>query len=457
MTETLSAPRLGPVPDQGQRLSDAEFGHLLARFAPFERAPWLAVAVSGGADSMALALLADRWAQARGGAVTAVTVDHRLRPESSAEAAQVGAWLAARGIAHRVLPWDGPKPVAGIQAAARAARRALLASWCRREGVLHLLLAHHRDDQNETIILRLARHSGPDGLAGMAAVVELPDLRLLRPLLGVARDRLRATLRAMGQAWIEDPSNDDKRFMRVRIRAALARLEAEGLDAAKLVAAIDGLGGDRAAREGRVAALLARAAAIYPEGFAVLDPVALRAAEREESRAALARAILAIGGNVYAPRSNRLERLHHALLDGAMTGGRTLGGCTLVPWRGLALIAREPAAAAGDVAIERPGAYLFDNRFVVTVAGHGPFAGVRLAALGEEGWRQVVAAEPVVRRNPLPSQVRSSLPAVWDLDGVLGVPHLLYRRRGADPDSVAIVSAMFRPRHPLAGSGFSAF
>ncbi|MGE0725158.1 MAG: tRNA lysidine(34) synthetase TilS, partial [Alphaproteobacteria bacterium] len=137
----------------------------MARLGPWERSPRLAVAVSGGPDSLALTLLADGWARARGGAVLALTVDHGLRPEAAAEAATVAAWLGARGIAHATLEWSGPRPMAAIQAAARAARLDLLAAACREAGILHLLLAHHRQDQAETASLRGARGSGTDGRA----------------------------------------------------------------------------------------------------------------------------------------------------------------------------------------------------------------------------------------------------------------------------------------------------
>ena len=125
----------------------------------------------------------------------------------AAEARQTAAWLAARGITSRILAWEGPKPAAGIQAAARAARYALLEAACREAGLLHLLLAHHALDLAETTLIRAERGSGATGLAGMAAVRERPGLRLLRPLLGVMPDRLRATLRELGQPWLEDPSN----------------------------------------------------------------------------------------------------------------------------------------------------------------------------------------------------------------------------------------------------------
>ena len=167
-------------------------------------------------------------ARSRGGRIIALTVDHRLRPEAAAEAAQVAAWLGARGIAHRTLVRRGRR-----RAATSRLRRATRAIDCSRNfapapGVLHLLTAHHREDQGETLLLRLARGSGLDGFAAIAAVSERAACRVLRPLLGVARARLAATLAAMGQPWIEDPSNLDPAYARVRLRRAAAVLAARG-------------------------------------------------------------------------------------------------------------------------------------------------------------------------------------------------------------------------------------
>ncbi|MEK9646358.1 MAG: tRNA lysidine(34) synthetase TilS, partial [Alphaproteobacteria bacterium] len=171
-------------------LTQHDFSERLDRLGPFETAPHIAVAVSGGADSMALLLLAAAWAADRSGRVTALTVDHGLRAEAAAEAAEVARRCRARGIACETMRWDGDKPATGIQEAARSARYDLMTGWCRDRAVAHLLVAHHAGDQAETFLYRMGRGSGADGLAGMPAAVVRAGVRLLRPLLDVAPERL---------------------------------------------------------------------------------------------------------------------------------------------------------------------------------------------------------------------------------------------------------------------------
>src|SRR5437763_791231 len=219
MISPLPAPRSRSAPRRRRSVSAAEpampaapltLGELsaaLAAIGGFEAKPLIAVAVSGGPDSLALAILADRWAREHGGQLVALTVDHRLRRESADEVRTVGGWLAARGLAHHALVWTDPKPASGIQEAARAARYRLLAGWCREQGCLHLLTAHHREDQAETYLIRGRAGSGVDGLAGMSAVREMAGVRLVRPLLAVPKARLVARLAAERQAFLSDPSN----------------------------------------------------------------------------------------------------------------------------------------------------------------------------------------------------------------------------------------------------------
>ena len=402
-------------------LNAAEFTALMAPLEPFEARPDLAVAVSGGADSLCLALLAAEWARARGGRAVALTVDHRLRPDSASEAAQVGQWLAARGIDHHVLVWEGAKPDADIQAAARMARYALLEQWCAARGVLHLLVAHHRDDQAETLLLRLGRGSGVDGLAAMAPVAERFSLRLLRPLLTVPHTRLAATLMAAGQDWIEDPSNRNPAFARARLRARLPELADEGLSAERLAATARRMARAAEALDGAVAEVAARKVEFHGAGYAVAASDAFVAVPEEIGLRLLARLVRAVGGAEHPPREERTEALYVRLRQG-LDAAATLAGCRVAPWRGRLLFCREAGRMAPPLVLTAGTDMVWDGRFRLAVAAHIP-PGLRVGALGN-------GAPPEVRRllAPLPAAVRPTLPAFYDVQGLCAVPHLGYNR-----------------------------
>lgn len=428
----------------------AELAATLAAIGGFEARPRLAVAVSGGPDSMALALLAERWASERGGAAVGLIVDHLLRPDSTEEARRVACWLAARGMPKAILRWEGAKPGRGIQAAARAARYDLLAGWCRANGVLHLLVAHHREDQAETWLIRRRAGSGEDGLAAMAAVRELRGCRLVRPLLAVPRARLAAFLAAEGQPFVRDPSNLNPQFERARLRlhggvvprpaagrnpdsmcsAGMSVAPGSGAAARNGLTTLEQIldetrrcAARRIAREQALDQLIGGAVTLHPAGFAAIDGDRLAAADDEAAERLLGRVAATLGGLRYAPRRARLARLR-AGLRGPRAQARTLGGCRFVPWRAHILALRELAAAAPPVRLE-PGAQVVWDRFVVDVPTSA--AAMTLGYLGRSGVagpaRQTVARD-------LPPLVRPVLPAFWDAHGLVAVPHLGYRREG---------------------------
>ena len=432
-------------------VTDAEFAAALSAHADFEAAPFLAVAVSGGADSLALAILADRWARRRGGRICALTVDHRLRPESGDEVRRLQGWLATREIGHEVLVWSEPKPATGIEVAAREARYSLLGGWCRERGCLHLLTAHHRDDQTETHLIRARAHSGPDGLAGMPAVRELAACQLVRPLLGFAKARLTALLAAERQAWITDPSNLDPAFERARLRLAEAGRVSVGSRHAKALAGLDALGQERRSRERARDALLARAAMLHPAGFAALDPELLRRAPPDTAERALAAVVVTIGGGAYPPRRPRLVRLRRALF-GAEPGrsGHTLGGCRYAVWRGHILVLREAAAAAGPVTLAPGAALAWDRRFRISLAPDAPGAAL-VGYLRREGVAELDRGAPELRRSRLPRLIYPLLPAVWDRAGLAAVPALGYRR----DDAEAMPEIVLRPANCLTAGPFA--
>ena len=406
-------------------LTAAEFAASLQRLGPFEPAPTLAVAVSGGADSMALALFAADWVRVRGGQVVGLIVDHGLRPESAAEAGLARTRLARQGIEAELLTLHGLAPGPGLAARARTARYAALIGRCRARGLVHLLLGHHARDQAETVLMREAAGSAVAGLAGMAARRELDFVRILRPFLLVHPDRLRLSLRARGVAWIEDPSNHDLRTTRARVRAGLSGSAQDGAAALDRALARAADAGERR-REDEIAAIaaLARQVRLHPEGFAVLAPGPL-------PPAALAALVQTIGGAAYPPSPGRVAPLAAAPRPATLGGVRLLAAGRL----GAGLLAVREAAAMAPP-INAAGDACWDGRFRLW---HGAPAapGVRLGAVGP-------AAAGLRHCSDLPAVVLQTLPALWHQSRLVAVPHLGY----PDPSvcrTFALVPACPRP------------
>lgn len=318
----------------------------MAGLGPFEPAPYLAVGVSGGADSMALAWLADRWARAHGGRIICLIVDHGLRPEAAGDAVGTAAHLASQGIAAEIIRLDGLEPGPDLAARARAGRYAALEAACAARGVLHLLVAHHAADQAETIIMRMLAGSDSDGLAGMAALVARSQISLLRPLLAVAPAALRALLREIGWKWVEDPSNRDPRWQRALLRGLRRDSAGTGPATRALVAAAARRGQDRAVRARATADELAAKVAFFPEGFAVLAPGPI-------SVAALRAVLLVIGGRRYAPSATQLTQIAAAPRPCTIACVRLLPAGRLGP-AGAMLVVRERAAEPSGE-LSRPG------------------------------------------------------------------------------------------------------
>ncbi|MCA3418199.1 MAG: tRNA lysidine(34) synthetase TilS [Roseomonas sp.] len=378
----------------------------MAPLGPFGAAPSLAVAVSGGPHSLAAALLARDWIAARGGRVLALVADHGLRPESGAEADHVMALLAKAGIAAECLRLGLPTG-ARLQERARAARLAALTEAAARHGCPWLLLGHHRGDQAETLAFRALRGSGTAGLAAMAALRVAPDCLILRPLLGFVPARLEAVVAAAGLAPVRDPSNDNPRFARIRLRQALGDPGGEGEGVGALAEAAEAFARRRARQEAAILARLASAAEIHPEAYAWLDPKAL--GSDALGVAALARLIGLIGGAAWpVPLEAAVALLAR--------GGGSLAGAWVRPGAGGRwLVVRDPGLIAPALPLAPP--FLWDGRFSVS----GPARqGWHCAALG-------AAAAAFRHQTKAPLAALRALPALWDEKGKLAVlPGLFY-------------------------------
>lgn len=408
-------------------IDDDAFAAAMAAHEPFERSPLLAVAVSGGPDSMALIWLADRWARARGGRVFAIIIDHGLRRESADEARTAGDQLEHAGISAEVCEIASPSPQSGVQTWARDQRYRLLRDRAQAAGALHLLLAHHLDDQAETVLLRLARGSGVKGLSAIRATSPGPDVRLLRPLLDFPKARLAATARATGWTIADDPSNRAPKYARTRVRTALA---AVGGDAQRLARTASALASDDVAIENAVAKLAAIAASISPYGVVTLDRKLLVSAPTSVSARLLERATCMAAGNAGPIRRSRIERL---LAEAAAESQarRTCGGA-IVSIRGDAItlcreLAKTPAPA--PVTALRNG--LWDGRFRLSTELNWPqnAAELHIGPLGYTGLRTLENSRDAICTAllsrmfsaGLTRQAIAGLPAITKAGGLAGL------------------------------------
>jgi tRNA(Ile)-lysidine synthase len=323
-----------------QGLNAEEAAHA---FAPLEDAECVLLGVSGGADSTALLVLAAEWAEQRNLRLCAATVDHGLRPGSAAEAKAVGVLAKHLGVGHRVLVWTGDKPDTGVEEAARTARYALLEREAEKTGATHLATAHTRDDQAETLLMRLAAGSGPAGLAGMRGRVKRGGVVHVRPFLDVPKTRLVASLKERSVDWFEDETNGDGRFARPRLRGAREVLEREGLTAERL-SVLAGRMARMADAVERVAAAAWPEAARREDGRTILEGAVLLALPEE---IALRLLIRAVDGHADQPpdRLARSEALFASVRD-ALTAGkevsRTLAGAKIAVRGGRVTVTAAP-------------------------------------------------------------------------------------------------------------------
>ncbi len=438
----------------GAQRTVAAFKFAMERFGPYENNPHFAVACSGGADSLALTVLLHEQVASLGGMVTALTVDHGLRENARAEAEATGKVLDGLGIRQEILTWSGPRPASGIQAAARDARYRLMFEWCRENAVLHLFLGHHALDQAETLILRQRKGSGESGLSAMPAIRDLPDLRLVRPLLAVNPQDLRCFLSDRELAWIEDPSNRDRRFTRVRLREEL-QTDAAGR-VSELAGSARGHGLVRDQTERRLAGWFARHAQLDPFGCLLLGRGAFKQGSDTDAKALLARALMTVGGAVYPPRGRALEGLLSEIAAGK-SFRRTLGGCLIEGRLDDLLIFRELALTTTQPMVE--ARFLWDGRFLLSVSAEADYderlgdREFRAAALGNKGWKGLCDANAESNLRAKPHPARLAIPAIWQGDKLVAVP--LAGWYCPDWPKDLAVKCRFRPIFPLSAGGFT--
>lgn len=387
---------------------------LAALFSPVAAEPAIGLAVSGGADSLALMVLAHRWANAQPipPGLFVYSVDHRLRPEAAAEVAMVLAEAAKLGIPARGLAWTADKPESGVQAAARQARYQLMGAAMRQDGVRVLLTAHHRTDQAETVLMRLAHGSGLAGLKGMTDFAEVEGVTLFRPLIDVDPAELRVIVEAAGMTPAEDPSNSDPHYERVRWRQALPGLAELGLDTEDLA----GLARRAGEADSTIAFYAAQAMA---EGLGTDRLGALNFAQDwyRALPAAVAQRVLAEGLN-RAGGSRRpyglgaVERLHQAIC-GEDFGNDTGHGCLIRLRHGRIWLLREPDRdVPPSVTIGPQKVLTWDDRFEIANG-----LGTPVVVAPATGLTRTGAEELLGQGLEAPAEAIGGAPLVTGTDG----------------------------------------
>ncbi len=363
----------------------------------------IGVAVSGGSDSLAMLYLLKDWAANGGPELAVVTVDHRLRPEAADEAAFVAGICDQLDVSHDILTWNDWDGQGNLPDRARRARYSLIAEWATAKGIASVAVAHTADDQAETFLMRLAREAGVDGLSAMSARWQQGSVEFCRPTLNITRAQLRDVLREQGQTWVDDPSNEDQNYDRVRARKALTALEPLGINTARL--------GNVAQNLSRVRETLyqcayqaARDLLGFLCGDVLIDRKGFRDLPGEISRRLLQQVLKWINGVEYAPRGRSVDLLLESIRDGT---DMTLQGCHIIVGREQVRVTREAAAAQEAVPVEE----VWDGRWKLT----GPaLENATVAALGEAG----LGLCPDRRETGLPARSLMSGPAVWQ-EGVL--------------------------------------
>jgi tRNA(Ile)-lysidine synthase len=364
----------------------------------------MGVAVSGGSDSMALLHLMARVSGQVGWLLRAVTIDHRLRPEAADEAAFVERVCDGLGIPHDVVEWQHGEIAGNLMEAARLARYRLMSEWAEGHGIGNVALAHTADDQAETFLMGLSRAAGLEGLSGMRRQFVYGRTTFRRPLLGQTRTDLRAFLARHEMAWVDDPTNENDRYTRVKARRALKALKPLGITVDRLSTVIHNLHMAQGVVEGAIqqasTEVISEAA-----GSLVFDRKAFMHLGPEPDRL-LVRGMLGwMTGRPHAPRADQVRNLHSALFN---ERDATLSGCRFLHRQGKVFMVRELRAVGGAV----PVGQVWDGRWWVT----GPAGEVR--ALGAGGLGQVKDW----RKTGLPREVLLVTPGIWDGDTLLAAP-----------------------------------
>ena len=391
----------------------------------------LAIGVSGGSDSMTLLCCFAKWAKQNDVDLIALTVNHNLRNEAKEETKKVAIWAKNLGIKHHILTWDGIKPTSNIQEQARKARFDLMLSFCQNNNIKYLALAHHLEDQAETFLIRLQRGSGVDGLGAITPLKTITNINIIRPLLNISCCDFKSFLESHNLSWIDDPSNNNDDYQRVKFRKIMPLLTAQGLTADVLAKTAKQMQRARVFLDNYTNQTLAENTISYQAGYIEAKPDVFIKNDDEIALRALKKIIMQVAGLEYPLRLEKLSRLAAALKDVNNFKGATLSGCQIIKIKTnegfLYQFVREFKKVAPLQTITKSGLFYWDNRFFINIS-YNDSKKLFLKPLGKKHWKELVKDSKNKLKTNIPRLAGICLPALCDEKDVLLVPHLGYKK-----------------------------
>ena len=431
------------------------FRKTMDSLGPYEKKPHLAVAVSGGSDSICLALLVKEWIDNKGGKITALIVDHGLRKNSDEECKKTQIILEEQGIPYHCFKWNLLNiPKKGIQNKAREFRYSIFDDWCFSNNVKNLLVAHHFEDQKETFIMRLNDNSNVYGLACMPKILFKEKLRILRPLLDIKKKEIIKFLNKNNINWMEDPTNKSMKYFRNRIRKILPKLENEGLTDNKLKKMLKKAQKERKSIENRFNLWFKKNVKINNFGYAIVDFNNLRLLKKEDFIFIFSRILNTISGSLYLPKSKYVYNFFKKIKSNLIFDRFNLGGCHVIFFKKKLYVAREIFKKKREHKIDfKFNKIIWVIRFEINYKNNYElFLKKKLGKsffidqLKQSGWEKILLKNNKFKELEIPNKIILSLPAVKNKkNDVLYVPHLKYYSNIKSKKEFSNMGFLFKP------------
>jgi len=432
------------------------FFKVMDTLGPYEKNPHLAVAVSGGSDSLCLAILAQEWANNRGGKITALIVDHGLRKNSGKECKETQNILKKRKIFSHCFKWKLSKiPKKGVQEKAREFRYNIFEDWCFKKNIVHLLVAHHFEDQKETFLMRLNDNSNIYGLACMPKILFKKKIRILRPLLDLKKKEIIKYLKEKKVNWIEDPTNVSSKYFRNRLRKILPKLEKKGLTDNKLKKILKRAQKERKKIENKLADWLNKYVDINSLGYALINFSSLKLLNKDDFIFIFSRILNMISGSFYVPKSKYVYNFYKKIKSNETINHSNLGGCHIFFFKERLYVCREIFKKDRKQKINfQFNKIVWDNRFEIEQKKNKNFLlkkelgkSVFIEQLQKDGWNEILLKNEKLKKEfMIPNKIILSLPAIKNKKSdVLYVPHLNYYSNVKSKKEFSNINFLFKP------------